>query len=44
MGLETTGPTTEKFAPKIAETAKKLWIVYIALTGRVDGASSFSVE
>ena len=33
MGLETTGPTTEKFAPKIAETAKKLWIVYIALTG-----------
>jgi len=32
MGLETTGPTTEKFAPKIAETAKKLWIVYIALT------------
>ena len=33
MGLETTGPTTEKFAPKIAETAKKLWVVYIALTG-----------
>ena len=33
MGLETTGPTTEKFAPKIAEIAKKLWIVYIALTG-----------
>lgn len=33
MGLETTGPTTEKFAPKIAETAKKLWILYIALTG-----------
>lgn len=32
MGLETTGPTTEKFAPKIAETAKKLWIVYIAFT------------
>ena len=32
MGLETTGPTTEKFAPKIAETAKKLWIVYIGLT------------
>ncbi len=32
MGLETTGPTTEKFGPKIAETAKKLWIVYIALT------------
>ena len=32
MGLETPGPTTEKFAPKIAETAKKLWIVYIALT------------
>ena len=32
MGLEATGPTTEKFAPKIAETAKKLWIVYIALT------------
>ena len=33
MGHETPGPTTEKFAPKIAETAKKLWIVYIALTG-----------
>ncbi|MCY4262147.1 MAG: TrkH family potassium uptake protein [Candidatus Dadabacteria bacterium] len=33
MGLETTGPTKEKFAPKIAETAKKLWIVYVALTG-----------
>lgn len=32
MGLESPGPTTEKFAPKIAETAKKLWIVYIALT------------
>ena len=32
MGLEATGPTTEKFSPKIAETAKKLWIVYIALT------------
>lgn len=32
MGLETTGPTTEKFAPKIAETAKKLWIVYVGLT------------
>lgn len=32
MGLETTGPTTEKFAPKIAETAKKLWLVYIGLT------------
>ena len=32
MGLEATGPTTEKLAPKIAETAKKLWIVYIALT------------
>lgn len=32
MGLETTGPTAEKFSPKIAETAKKLWIVYIALT------------
>jgi len=32
MGLETPGPTTEKFAPKIAETAKKLWIVYVAFT------------
>jgi len=32
MGHETPGPATEKFAPKIAETAKKLWIVYIALT------------
>lgn len=32
MGHETPGPATEKFAPKIAETAKKLWIVYIGLT------------
>ena len=32
VGLETPGPTTEKFAPKIAETAKKLWVVYVALT------------
>ena len=32
FGIETPGPTTEKFAPKIAETAKTLWVVYIALT------------
>ncbi len=32
MGSETPGPSTEKLTPKIAETAKKLWFVYIALT------------
>ena len=32
VGLEAPGPTTEKFAPKIAETAKKLWVMYMALT------------
>ncbi len=32
VGLEATGPTTEKFAPKVAETAKRLWGIYIAFT------------
>jgi len=32
MGLESSGPTTEKLTPKIAETAKKLWGVYLLLT------------
>ncbi len=32
MGLEAPGPTTEKLTPKIAETAKKLWAVYVILS------------
>ncbi len=32
MGMETPGPVTEKVTPKIAETAKKLWIVYVGLS------------
>ena len=32
MGLEAPGPTTEKITPRIAETAKKLWGVYLLLT------------
>ncbi len=32
MGLEASGPTTEKITPRIAETAKKLWGVYSAIS------------
>jgi trk system potassium uptake protein TrkH len=32
MGLEAPGPTTEKITPRIAETAKKLWAVYLLLS------------
>ncbi|HEX9665671.1 MAG TPA: TrkH family potassium uptake protein [Thermodesulfobacteriota bacterium] len=32
MALETTGPTKEKITPRIAETAKKLWVLYLLLT------------
>ncbi|MGI9554316.1 MAG: TrkH family potassium uptake protein, partial [Thermodesulfobacteriota bacterium] len=32
MGLEAPGPVTEKLTPKISETAKKLWLIYIGLT------------
>lgn len=32
MGLEASGPDREKLSPRIAETAKKLWGVYIALS------------
>ena len=32
MGSESPGPIMEKITPKIAETAKKLWLVYIALS------------
>ena len=32
MGLEAPGPTTEKITPRIAETAKKLWGVYVLLS------------
>ncbi|MCI0455097.1 MAG: TrkH family potassium uptake protein [Candidatus Dadabacteria bacterium] len=33
MSLEAPGPTTEKLTPRIAETAKKLWGVYLMLSG-----------
>lgn len=32
MSLEAPGPTTEKLTPRIAETAKHLWAVYIFLS------------
>ena len=32
MGLEAPGPTTEKLTPRISETAKKLWSVYVLMT------------
>jgi len=32
MGLEAPGPTTEKITPRIAETAKKLWSIYVLLS------------
>lgn len=32
MGLEAPGPTTEKLTPRISETAKKLWTVYVAMS------------
>lgn len=32
MGLEAPGPTTEKITPRVTETAKKLWVVYIGLS------------
>jgi trk system potassium uptake protein TrkH len=33
MALEATGPTTEKLTPRIAETAKRFWGVYLILSG-----------
>ena len=32
MGLETSGPTSEKITPRIAEAAKKLWAIYLFFT------------
>ncbi len=32
MGTEAPGPVTEKLTPKIAQTAKKLWMVYVGLS------------
>jgi len=32
MSLEAPGPTTEKLTPRISETAKKLWSVYVLMT------------
>lgn len=33
LGAEAPGPTTEKLTPRIAQTAKALWIIYTLLTG-----------
>jgi trk system potassium uptake protein TrkH len=30
---EVPGPTPDKLTPRIAETAKRLWVIYVALTG-----------
>lgn len=32
MGTEAPGPVTEKITPKIAHTAKRLWLVYLTLS------------
>lgn len=32
MGLEAPGPATEKLTPRISETAKKLWSVYVIMS------------
>lgn len=32
MGTEAPGPVTEKITPKIAHTAKRLWLVYLAMS------------
>ncbi len=32
MGHEAPGPTTEKLTPRISETAKKLWSVYVVMS------------
>ncbi|WP_462136864.1 TrkH family potassium uptake protein [Candidatus Mycalebacterium sp.] len=32
MALEAPGPTTERLTPRIAETAKNIWLVYVALS------------
>ena len=32
MALEAPGPSTERLTPKIAETAKSIWFVYVALS------------
>ncbi len=32
MALEAPGPTTERLTPRIAETAKNIWLVYFALS------------
>ena len=33
LGAEAPGPTTEKLTPRIAQTAKALWAIYVLLTG-----------
>ncbi|NIT13920.1 MAG: TrkH family potassium uptake protein, partial [Candidatus Dadabacteria bacterium] len=32
MNIEAPGPTTEKLTPRIAETAKHLWTIYLVLS------------
>ncbi len=32
MALEAPGPSTERLTPRIAETAKNIWLVYVALS------------
>ena len=32
MDVEAPGPETEKLTPRIAETARRLWVVYLGLT------------
>ncbi len=32
IGAESPGPTVDKFAPKVAATAKILWLIYLGLT------------
>lgn len=33
FGAEAPGPTSDKLHPRISETAKRLWLIYVGLTG-----------
>ncbi len=35
MAAEAPGPTADRLEPRISETAKKLWVAYLAVTGAV---------
>lgn len=37
LGAEAPGPTTEKLTPRIAQTAKALWAIYLLLTAAQSG-------